>query len=583
MISSIANRVRETDVNGVLELVAPIIDESRIVEALTQNAKPRSAAGAPAKYGQYTARGVLIAMFHIAYAGRPLSLPELLKTLWFDYTDQQMAFIGMPDLRTVDRKEAIRTDIRALKSEHQRLWTFIRVLFEPMDDTPRSPAKRVSKEQGKKAQERARVTLAEQTSLRRRLVNDLITATIDQDLLKDWRGDLAIDEHVINTSRIKGRYFVDTTKLHGATPMASRYPKQNRVGDGWHVGLTRAVATSRPYGKRVPTICVALDIDKATAGNVDAALNCIDEFDRSGLRPAPAKTDRQYVVTDQGYSHNIGFNVDLLRRGYSLLMHYAQDERRTFDLSREVDPNAEEFGPYLHHGAVVCPAARKTIRTANMPVPPPSASERTVAKFEEQEKHLTALTMPVNGLPEVTQRRKPGRPRQGQQDTLETVVKVRVKCPAAAGKVRCPILGQASYLDPRNQDLPDVGFDAPLDDAPKVCHSDTSTITFTQQRFRYYQPVMEGTYKHSDWMASNRSRDEGFNNLLTSTEVGNLQDRFLYSRRNPVIAMAIAFAVASTNLKAQDKWREVVRDHGGIAPDEARVAIRAERLKRQAA
>ena len=96
MISSIANRVRETDPDGVLQLVAPIIDESGIVRTLQQAAPPRSPAGAPTKYGQYTARGVLIAMFHIAYAGRPLSLPELLKTLWFDYTDQQMVFIDMP-------------------------------------------------------------------------------------------------------------------------------------------------------------------------------------------------------------------------------------------------------------------------------------------------------------------------------------------------------------------------------------------------------------------------------------------------------------------------------------------------------
>lgn len=582
MISSIANRVRETDQDGVLQLVAPIIDESGIVATLQRATPPRSPAGAPTKYGQYTARGVLIAMFHIAYAGRPLSLPELLKTLWFDYTDQQMLFIGMPGLRTEDRRNAIRTDRNALKSEHQRLWSFIQTLFAPMDDTPRSPAKRVSKEQGKKAQEKARVTLVQEATLRRTIVNDLITATIDGSLLSGWKGDLAIDEHVVNTSRTKGKYFVDTTELAGATPMASRYPRQNRVGDGWHVGLTRAVATSRPYGKRVPTICVALDIDKATAGNINAALNCVDEFDRRGLRPAIAKTDRQYLVTDQGYSRNTGFNVDLLRRGYSLLMHYAKDEGRTFDLSKEVDRNAQEFGPYLHHGAVVCPAARKTIRTPNIAVPSPTASARIVAKFEEQEERLAALTMPVNGLPEVTQQRKPGRPRKGDLGTLETVVKLRVKCPAVAGKVRCPVLID-DYLDPANRDLPDVGFDAPLDNPPKVCQSDHTTITFAQPRFRYYQPVMEGTWKHSDWMAVNRSRDEGFNNLLTSTEVGNLQDRALYSRRNPVIAMTIAFAVASTNLKAQDKWREVLLENGGVPPDESRVAIRAQRLKRQAA
>src|SRR5690349_14394374 len=128
MISSIADRVRETDQDGVLNLVAPIIDASGIVEKLNQAAAPSSSAGAPAKYGQYSARGVLIAMFHISYSGRPASVPELLKTLWFDYTDQQMELIGMANLRTLDRQTAIRTDRRALKSEHQRLWTFMQAL-----------------------------------------------------------------------------------------------------------------------------------------------------------------------------------------------------------------------------------------------------------------------------------------------------------------------------------------------------------------------------------------------------------------------------------------------------------------------
>lgn len=576
MITSLGNRTRSTDTDAVLRLLAPIVDRSGIAETLDAAAKPKSAAGAPPKYGQFTARGVLIAMFHAIYAGRPASVSELCALLWADYTDEQLAFIGLPDLRTPQRLATLTSNDRAWRNEHQRLWQYLQDLFEPIDDTARAANTRVSKTESKQAQERARITLADKTRLRRKVLNDLITQTIDSDLLGDWKGDLAIDEHVVHVAKHQTRYFDGRDGMAPATPMAKGYKKQNRVGSGWSVGLTRAVTTSRPDGRRVPNVCVALDINGSSAGSAPAALNCLDAFQVSPLRPERAAKDRTYLVTDQAYSRVSLFNADVLERGYSLLMNYGVKDKVLFDLSRSLDADASEQGPYLYQGTFLCPAARAALSGPIPSAPKPGDTKRHVERFNEHQKTVRDFEMPLNGVPTVGPRRGPGRPSK-EENSTERVVKVRVQCPAAAGKVRCAIratiAGDGSLTDTKKAHLPNISQSAPTDSWPVVCDSANTTVTLTPEQFRTYQPVMGSSWLHQDWMSCNRSRDEGFNSVLTATEGGNLQDRTLYARRNPALSLTIAFSVGRANLKIQEKWREVLRNNGGAAPYEPRAHV----------
>lgn len=577
MIASIRGRIRPTNIDGVLDRIIPIIDKSNIAPTLTGWAQPKSAAGAPRKYGSYTVRGVLIAMFQIAYAERPMSVAELFKTIWFDYTDAQLAKIGMGDLRTPQRIHAIATNERAERAEYQRLWDFIKTMFAPIDDTPMPANRRHTKDEAKTARAAASLNLKDQTDRRRTLVNDLIAATIDPTILDGWRGDIAIDEHVVNTATNSYQYFADTSRSkHGGAPMASWYPKQNRVGKGWHVGLTRIISTSRPYENRVPTLCLAIDVQQATAGNVAAALNCIDAMTERNLRPNKGHKDRQYLITDMGYSRSTGFNVNALKRGYTLLMNLPKNERHFRDLGPAADPTGTDSGPYLFKSAILCPGAHRLTQQTILNPPGDDADLVTLRAFAKQEAAIAARTMPLNGHPKIEVLRPAGRPKAGAAPA-PTVIKLQVQCPAAAGKIRCPLLGQDHYTDPTKQHLPEIGTDAPFDHPPKVCRSQYTTLTLTPEQYRQYQPLMAGSWEHADWMASNRSRDEGFNAYLTRSEGGHLQDRSVYARRNPNITITIALGVATANLKAQDAWHTAIRRNNGQIPKEARAHIKARR------
>ncbi|TPG17183.1 hypothetical protein [Pedococcus bigeumensis] len=577
MINSLGNRVRPTDTAAVLKLTARIIDESGIVQTLESAAKTKGPAGAPPRYGQYTARGVLIAMFHAVFAGRPASLAEVCALIWTDYTDDQLKFIGMPDIRTTERLAVLTADAAAWRNEHQRLWQFVRRMLDPMDDTPRAANARTGRTASKAAQQKAAITMAPQTELRRKVLNDLITATIDRSLLDDWKGDLAIDEHVVHVSKAFTNYYDDKGMKASATPMANFYKKQNRVGAGWSVGLTRAVATSRPYGRRVPTVCVALDINGSSPGSAEAAKRCLDQFKSSPIRPTKGRNDRTHLVTDQAYSRTTLFNADVLERGYTLLMHYPNDARIRLlhDLGRVIDPEETEPGPFMYRGTILCPAAAHLLRQAGPEAPTPGDTPQHAARFNEHQEALRHCEMPLNGLPQVTINRAPGRPSKTTTAEPERVIKLRVQCPAAKGKVRCAIRsaiqGDGSFEDPATQRLPDLSGSAPIEQWPLVCENANTTIVLTPRQFTQYQPVMEGSWEHQDWMSCNRSRDEGFNSVLTSTEGGNLQDRSVYGRRNPMVSLTIAFSVARANIKIQERWREAVRNNGGVAPNEPRV------------
>ena len=103
-------------------------------------------------------------------------------------------------------------------------------------------------------------------------------------------------------------------------------------------------------------------------------------------------------------------------------------------------------------------------------------------------------------------------------------MKIEVRCPADAGRVRCPILGAHHYLDPDLADKTDVGRNAPGHNPPLVCRQAYTTLTFKEEKkrknsnseeltsdfpvFKQWQPIREGTWEHGDWMANVRSPDE---------------------------------------------------------------------------
>ena len=281
----------------------------------------------------------------------------------------------------------------------------------PIDDTPFQANKRLKKAEAAHAKAKAAVALAQQTQRRHAIFNDLIAASVDKRLLKDWKGDLAVDEHVIHRSSHNYEYF-GRPGLHGGTPMSSYYPEQHRTGKGYHIGLTRILPAAEPYGHRQPDVVLAAILREASAGNVEATLMSIDAAGEArGLRPTTPRTKRPYVIADRGYTPQGTFNHDLTARGYSVLMRYQKNHKTTHDLAKAAEDHPTAPGPWLYRGAILCPAAGRLLNDRRTTPPAPGEKDANVLMAHaRQEALLNALEMPINGHPQAATLRPPGRP-----------------------------------------------------------------------------------------------------------------------------------------------------------------------------
>ena len=161
-----------------------------------------------------------------------------------------------------------------------------------------------------------------------------------------------------------------------------------------------------------------------------------------------------------------------------------------------------------------------------------------------------------------------GRPRLGA--TPKTEVKVELVCPAVQLRVQCPL-------------KPDSMRHAPFGTPPaaptwqaqerRCCAQSTVTVTLTAPQFQKAQwgPVA-GSWEHTLYLEAARSLTEQRYSLLKSPHVTGITQMTWGPRREPIVKILLALAIAATN-------HQIQKTHNARRPREESIDIRWRQLQ----
>lgn len=619
-----AYRLHAGNDTAILALASKVIDKSGVVDLLMTEPPATNRNGRPAELPPYNLRSVLICGMEIMWSGDVFSCANIVRRLWFDYSDNAVADIGLPHLRDEDRKRAMRPDValeeltvtqmreaeRALNAEYQRLWRFLDRSLKPVDTNPLPASKRQIRGDLDKA--RMAEELIAPSALLKQVMNRIVAASVEvhndmyypesggplDAILKDWTGDVAIDEHVMTADLGEGTGAAPE-RVNSANQQARAFAHIRRTKFGSGIGLTFAVASSRPGRREVPAIATGMAINDPSPGSIPGLFDALDGV-AANLRPPISGNRTQYVVVDMGYTSKPTLAEGALERGYGLVMKSPGPWGNVFDLNKDsakkggkvIAHTGKSSGPFLFNGACVCPgAARATLNGPRFDVPAkpktgPSV-EDSKSDFEDgivdtatgelitdespatrlqklvdhhmAEAVISRSIMPTHGRPVAATARKRGRPRIGEPEAPK-VFRLSVQCPARAGLVQCHLFkpdGETAEEARTRASLPHVPQPPlTLSEAPAVCHTQFSTVEMNEEQFNRWQPMMAGTWEHEDIYVTARSRNEWFHSQLTHKEGGNLGLGTIEVRKNAPFSIAVAMAAAVTNLKILQSWQE---------------------------
>jgi hypothetical protein len=544
--------VSPNSVDDVLVLAGQIIDESGIADALMPPRPSGRRAGRPPKLPQYTARAVLMVLFHLAYANMHITQASILRWIWIDYTPEQLEILGLGrDWRCSTRASRIGGIEATLAAEDQRLRDFIQQLLLPIDDSPLPANRRHTNAEF----EQARAEQPDEEGLQRRLLRDrllnrLVAASVARELLDGWHGNLAVDEHEVTTALYEGRVGTGPDDLRAANQLAGFNAKNRRHGMALAVGATFAIlAADFRTEMTLPRLALGIGFDYPSAASISAALAAIDGAEANGLCFLPTGRGHRFVITDKAYVIRDGWHEALLVRGFSQLAIYPKDWK-PYVLVKAKPEDLD--GPRLVNGVPVCPgmpvAALRTMDLAE-DIPDDAPLERWLVRIEAHDR-LLPFVMPTNGRPQPAYDRGRGRPCKDATTPGERVFKLKVVCPAAANQVRCELIEESMGLDKR---LPLAAL--PIGKST-TCTQMNTTITLDGKQFKRQQPMMAGTPDHYDLYHHARGRNESFHAELTSRSGGALGDRTITAKRAGLTALIIAMCTAATNIKLTDAWQQ---------------------------
>ncbi len=319
---------------------------------------PRNRGGAPVKLPQYQLVAVLKVILEIGFRGQIFTWTAVANALWFRYTEDQLATIGLAGWRDPDRahlmkdgarlartstdgnagpilrivesatNRKVEASVKAYHAEVNRLQAAMDRQCRFMDDNSLPAGRRHTENALRKARTaemEARRSI--QGALGNRLVwAALVSANADYypeveatdlhaGLLRDYKGDVGVDEHQIavastHNSRPGTRGGKQLAKVHG---------HNRRYGSAHAIGFTGGIAVGRADSPKVPAVLLAYDLHDPSSGAHDGARNVLARIEASGLRPTLRSKAHQYVVGDKAYPGYIEFNEHLLANRWTML------------------------------------------------------------------------------------------------------------------------------------------------------------------------------------------------------------------------------------------------------------------------
>lgn len=544
---------------------------------------------------QFTLRAVLTSLRLVITIGATVTIAEILRVI-YRLSSTQLEMVGMTIAE--DDRDRFRYDEKFCHREDARFRSWLTSQLEVLDaywDQPvammlnREYKKRIAQ---RNLEQRAR---AEQRLERGRIAaNAVIRASLDWCALAEWRGDLLADETLIDVATVRAGMGSNDLKMRSAVSRADFYLRtQNHelvaredgfssardiVKMGFALGVTavQAVGPIRSPGS-VPRPIVAIDIGGPTAGDGDALIRCLDMLHTWEKTPIPTSRQRNRSLgVDMGYIGKPHLSHYLLEHRIDLIHAYPKrrgkggsSQSSTYVLPSDwpTDDARQKYrgskpGPVLAWGEWYCPAAQHllaqnpTLRRREMASP---------AALDRHDRMLAERTPYVMGRLDRPRYSDVKRAARRPDETADKRWKGRFQCPAEQQRIRCHLKPASMKLDPI---LPTA---RPTWDASafRCCQSEV-TVTMSDRQLSSFQPgLTPGSFEHQTVLETYRARTESRFAHLKHPSVSGLKRMSVGPRRDPLLILQIAMAVAVSNERIQRNFKPdhtdlIAKDLAGI-------------------
>ncbi len=398
------------------------------------------------------------------------------------------------------------------------------------------------------------------------VVNLLVAASVDETHPAGARGDIVIDETVVDLAGQSDGLGSRDNKFRAAAYMGAYYVRDrednsiNTAGQpvktvkkaAFGIGITavtRIGDVEDLYG--VAPVITGIAIHKPTSASIEGATRAIQAHQQHGFDNRKGTRGRlPYLTVDMGYNQKRGFNDACLDLGYSPVVRYPRSWRAVWaSAGDEHTFRGVPAGPVQIAGDFYCPAAARIA----------TGTTRLVRKtvdilddddgFERHDRRLEALLPMLMGTNSRPYRARPqGRPRK-DSDSARPTARIDLVCPAVQGRVRCPLKPASMVAGP---ETPTVTPSWNAEDF-RCCAKSQVTVEYSRDQWRMATWGMTpGSWEHATYFEAARALTEQRFSVMKSVHVAGISDLHWSGRREPGIAILVALWVASTNRAIQD-------------------------------
>lgn len=570
MITFLESRYELSD--NVFDRSKTIIDRSGVPATIEDYYGSTKGVGGQSSAGiDYTIHAVLVCALTLIMLNRTPSLKAILNTIG-DLNPAQLAQVGMS---TQDVTRIFGTPPEQ-KQEFGRFTAWLHRRLRPLDSHPDQPAKRITNAEHQRiiaARTPAqRADCLEATRRLRLVVNDIIKGSIVDPQPLGAAGDLVVDESIFDLAGPSAGLGSRPDKNRGAASCARYYSRDHNTGavsgdkdqrrgkQAFGLGVTTLIRIGAGnHLHSVSPVIVAADIHHPTSGSVDAVRICIEQMRRNGLdtRPQDTTTWPRFTV-DMGYSTKRDFPRLMFDQKYTGIFRYPITTTLSEPSGNTQGPNSRPFGPIQYAGAFYCPAAERLLRGHRVPKTRDLLAAAAWHSHDDKLRAVLPFLMGTNSRPFLASTR--GRPRIGALPAEN--IKMELVCPAVQGRVQCPLKPASMRRGPFGTPMAEPDWPA---EERQCCAHSTVTVTLTGpqlQKAQWGPPA--GSWEHTLYLEAARSLTERSFSVLKSPHVTGMAHMKWGPRREPMIKILFALAIAAANDQIQRTHHRNVRREESI-------------------
>jgi hypothetical protein len=504
----------------------------------------------------YTTEAFLAALIVRVYLQRTPTLTGIQATI-ADFTPEQLGAVGMAD----QDMSAIREDSRR---EYSRFHQWVTALLLPLDSGADLPARRVSnavhREQLSRRSQQQRDIAAAATEKALAVINRIVAGSIDDPAPPGYRGDVVADESIFDLANPAAGLGSRPEKNRGAAYIGSYYVRESATGTitttikgheirkaGFGLGLSAVTRVGPPDALHsVPTVIIGIDVHPPTSGSVEGLRNALIEARRNGLAgPPPSRRRWPYLTVDMGYNVKRDFAATMLELRYSPVARYPKGWNTTFG-AVPPKPGGRLPGPIQVAGAFYCPAAAELLTNYNTPKTRDLLETGGWRTHDDTLRRTLPFLMGTNSRP-AAGHATGGRP--SSRRTHERRVKIELVCPAVQLRVKCPLKpASMTRAEPGTPTAEPTWAAAER----SCCANSITTVSLTDDQFRLAQwDLVPGSWEHTTYFEAARALTEQRFAHLKSSSVTGIRDLLDGARREPMLKLILATAVAVANHRTQ--------------------------------